>query len=248
LTTLTDFSELEDMAVFIEPSQVSFLEDLMWQRGYLDPKEIARTFQVLRSRDLIWSKMVHEYLLGRRKPMFDVVAWNADGTRAPYLIQSQLLRKLFLNNDLWDGRFQTTGRPIAIGDIQAPIFAVGALDDFVAPWQSVYKLHLRTDTNEVTFVLTSGGHNVGIVNPPGPEARGYQMATSKAGDRYIPPEMWTMFAPKYEGSWWPAWEQWLSKRSTKEVPPPPTGNPEKGLFPLTTAPGTYVVEEWAGET
>jgi polyhydroxyalkanoate synthase len=248
LTTLTDFSELGDMAVFIEPSQVSFLEDLMWQRGYLDPKEIAWTFQALRSRDLIWSKMVHEYLLGKRKPMFDVVAWNADGTRVPYLIQSQLLRKLFLNNDLWDGRFQTTGRPIVIGDIQVPIFAVGALDDFVAPWQSVYKLHLRTETNEVTFVLTSGGHNVGIVNPPGPEARGYQMATSKAGDRYIPPEMWTMFAPKYEGSWWPAWEQWLSKRSTKEVPAPPTGNPEKGLFPLTTAPGTYVVKEWAGET
>jgi polyhydroxyalkanoate synthase len=242
-TTPTDFSELGDMSAFIEPSEVSYLEDLMWQRGYLDPKEIAGTFQVLRSRDLIWSKMVHDYLLGKRKPMFDVVAWNVDGTRIPYLIHSQLLRKLFLNNDLWDGRFQAAGRSIAIGDIHVPIFVVAALDDFVIPWQSVYKLHLQTDANEVAFVLTSGGHNMGIVNPPGPKAHGYQMATSKAGDRYINPEMWTMSAPKYEGSWWPAWEEWLSERSTEEVPPPPMGNPEKGLFPLATAPGIFVVKE-----
>jgi len=246
-TTLTDFSEAGDMAIFLEPSEVSFLEDFMWEQGYLDPKEIAGTFLVLRSRDLIWSKMVHEYLLGQRRPMFDIAAWNVDGTRIPYLIHSQLLRKLFLNNDLWDGRFQAAGRPIAIGDIHVPIFAVGALDDFVTPWQSVYKLHLQTDANELTFVLTTGGHNVGIVNPPGPRARGYRMATSKAGDRYIPPEMWTMFAPKYEGSWWPAWEQWLSDRSTKEVTPPPMGNRKRGLFPLAAAPGTYVLSEQAEE-
>jgi polyhydroxyalkanoate synthase len=121
------------------------------------------------------------------------------------------------------------------------------LDDFVTPWQSVYKLHLQTDANELTFVLTTGGHNVGIVNPPGPRARGYRMATSKAGDRYIPPEMWTMFAPKYEGSWWPAWEQWLSDRSTKEVTPPPMGNRKRGLFPLAAAPGGYVLAEQAEE-
>jgi polyhydroxyalkanoate synthase len=109
-TTLTDFSEAGDMAIFLEPSEVSFLEDFMWEGGYLDPKEIAGAFLVLRSRDLIWSKMVHEYLLGQRRPMFDIAAWNVDGTRIPYLIHSQLLRKLFLNNDLWDGRFQAAGR------------------------------------------------------------------------------------------------------------------------------------------
>jgi polyhydroxyalkanoate synthase len=153
------------------------------------------------------------------------------------------LRRLFLNNDLWDGRYRVGDRPIAIGDIHVPIFVVAATGDHVAPWQSVYKLHLQTDAEELTFVLTSGGHNVGIVNPPGPKARDYRMATSKAGDRYVDPDTWLATVPSRQGSWWPAWEEWLTQRSTEKTTPPPMGNPKNGYFPLADAPGTYVLQE-----
>jgi len=243
LTTLTDFSDPGELAVFIDPSEVSYLEDLMWEQGYLDPQQAAGSFQLLRSHDLIWSKMVREYLLGKRQPMFDLMAWNVDGTRMPYRQHSQLLRRLFLNNDLWDGRYRVGDRPIAIGDIHLPTFVVAATVDHVAPWRTVYKLHLQTDAEELTFVLTSGGHNVGIVNPPGPKARDYRIATSKAEDRYVDPDTWLETVPSQAGSWWPAWEAWLCRRSSDKISSPPPGNPDKGYAALADAPGTYVLQE-----
>jgi polyhydroxyalkanoate synthase len=244
LTTLTDFNDPGELAVFIDPSEVSYLEDMMWEQGYLDPRQAAGSFQLLRSHDLIWSKMVREYLLGKRQPMFDLMAWNADGTRMPYRQHSQLLRRLFLNNDLWDGRYRVGDRPIAISDIHIPIFAVAATGDHVAPWRSVHRLHLQTDSEEFTFVLTSGGHNVGIVNPPGPKARGHRIATSKAGDRYVDPDTWLATVPEREGTWWVAWEEWLSQRSSEKTAPPTMGNPHhNGYVALCDAPGTYVLQE-----
>lgn len=243
LTTLTDFSDPGDLAVFIDPSEVSYLEDLMWEQGYLDPRQAAGSFQLLRSHDLIWSKMVREYLLGKRQPMFDLMAWNIDGTRMPYRQHSQLLRRLFLNNDLWEGRYRVGDRPIAISDIHLPIFVVAATTDHVAPWRSVYKLRLQTDAEELTFVLTSGGHNVGIVNPPGPPGRGYRIATSVANDRYVDPDTWFETVPSQEGAWWPAWETWLCRKSSDRIPPPTIGNPDHGCGVLADAPGTYVLQE-----
>jgi len=243
LTTLTDFSDPGEFAVFIDPGEVSYLEDLMWEQGYLDPRQAAGSFQLLRSHDLIWSKMVREYLLGRRQPMFDLMAWNIDGTRMPYRQYSQLLRRLFLNNDLWEGRYRVGDRPIAISDIHVPIFVVAATADHVAPWRSVYKLHLQADAEEITFVLANGDHNVGIVNPPSPKARGYHIATSKANDRYVDPDTWRGTVPSQEGSWWPAWEAWLRRRSSDRMPPSTMGNSDNRYGVLADAPGTYVLQE-----
>jgi len=229
LTTLTDFSDPGELAVFIDPSEVSYLEDLMWEQGYLDPRQTAGNFQLLRSHDLIWSRMVREYLLGKRQPMFDLMAWNVDGTRMPYRQHSQLLRRLFLNNDLWEGRYRIGDRPIAISDIHLPIFVVAATADHVAPWRLVYKLHLQTDAEELTFVLTSGGHN--------------RIATSEANDRYVDPDTWLETVPGQEGSWWPAWEAWLRRKSSDRIPPPTMGNSDHGFEVLADAPGTYVLQE-----
>ena len=243
LTTLTDFSDPGELGVFIDPSEVSYLEDLMWEQGYLDPKQAAGSFQLLRSHDLIWSKMVREYLLGKRQPMFDLMAWNSDGTRMPYRQHSQLLRRLFLNNDLWDGRYRVRERPITIGDIHTPIFAVAATTDHVAPWRSVYKLHLQNDAEEFSFVLTNGGHNIGIVNPPGPKARGYRISTNMAGDIYVDPDTWIATVPEQQGSWWPAWQEWLARHSSEKTLPPSMGSPENGYNVLADAPGTYVLQQ-----
>ena len=197
---------------------------------------MAGAFQLLRSNDLIWSRLVRDYLLGERQPMTDLMAWNADATRMPYRMHSEYLRKLFLNNDLAEGRYEVGGRPVTLTDIRVPIFAVGTVKDHVAPWRSVYKIHLLTDT-DVTFVLTTGGHNAGIVSEPGHPRRSYQIATRKEGERYIDPDTWQAVTPRQEGSWWPAWQSWLEAHSSGPVAPPPLGRPEQGYPPLGDAPG-----------
>jgi len=237
----TDFTEAGELMLFIDESQITYLEDMMWAQGYLDTRQMAGAFQLLRSNDLIWSRMVREYLLGQREPMNDLMAWNADATRMPARMHAEYLRSLFLNNDLFEGRYEVCGRPIALSDIRAPIFAVATLKDHVAPWRSVYKLMLLTDT-EVTFLLTSGGHNAGIVSEPGHAGRSYQVTTRQESDSYVDPERWQAATPVQEGSWWPAWVAWLAERSCGTMPPPRLGAPERGYLVLGDAPGTYVVQ------
>ena len=242
LAAETDFTEAGELMLFIDESQVTYLEDMMWERGYLDTRQMAGAFQLLRSNDLIWSRMVHDYLLGQRAPMIDLMAWNADATRMPYRMHSEYLRRLFLNNDLAEGRYVADGRSIAITDIRVPMFAVGTVRDHVAPWHSVYKINLLTDT-DVTFLLTTGGHNAGIVSPPGHPHRSYQIATKREGDPYKSPEAWQASAPHHEGSWWPAWTAWVDRHAEGgKVKPPKTGNAAKGYRVLCDAPGTYVME------
>jgi polyhydroxyalkanoate synthase len=160
----TDFSEPGELALFIDDSQVAHLEDIMWDRGYLDSSQMAGAFQWLNSNDLIWSRLLREYLLGERSPMSDLMAWNADGTRLPYRMHTEYLRRLFLNNDLASGRYPVDGKPVALTAIQCPIYAIGTVRDHVAPWRSVHKLHLLTNV-DTTFVLTSGGHKASSTRP-----------------------------------------------------------------------------------
>ena len=242
LAAQTDFSEAGELMLFINESQVAFLEDVMWSQGFLDSRQMAGTFQLLRSNDLVWSRMVKTYLMGERETMTDLNAWNADATRMPYRQHSEYLRRLFLNNDLAEGRFPAGGRAVALSDLRMPIFAVGTETDHVAPWRSVYKFHLLTDA-EVTFLLTSGGHNVGIVSEPGHPRRHYRVATREAGARYVDPDRWLERASEKEGSWWPEWVAWLDARSGSAVPPPSMGAPGEGYAPLADAPGSYVLQE-----
>jgi len=242
-TTMTDFTEVGEINVFMDASEVTLLEDMMWEKGYLGHKQVSGGFQLLKSADLIWSKMVREYYLGHREPMFDLMAWNADGTRMPYRQHSEVLRRLYVDNELFEGKYMVDGRAILISNIHAPIFSVAAAADHVAPWRSVYKLHLQSDATELTFVLTSGGHNVGIVNEPGRPRRSYQLSVCKIGERCLDAATWKEQTPTYEGSWWPTWQQWLEKHSSGTGPAPAMGAPDKGYAPLCDAPGTYVLQQ-----
>ncbi|MEQ1695371.1 MAG: alpha/beta fold hydrolase [Hyphomicrobiaceae bacterium] len=238
----TDFHEAGELMLFINESQLSFLDDMMWAKGFLDTKQMSGAFQLLRSNDLVWSHMLHEYMMGERAPLSDLMAWNADATRMPYKMHSEYLRRLFLDNDLAEGRFLAGGKPVALSDIRVPIFAVGTTHDHVAPWRSVYKIHLLTDT-QVTFLLTTGGHNAGIVSDLEHKGRSYQVATKPLGENYSDPDGWAATAPRTQGSWWPQWSSWLASRSGKKVPPPSMGAPAKGLPALCDAPGTYVLQK-----
>ncbi len=240
LAAQIDFEDAGELMLFINEKQLAFLEDLMWEQGFLDSKQMAGAFQLLRSNDLIWSRMVQEYLLGKRTPMNDLMAWNADGTRMPYRMHSEYLSRLFLHNDLAEGRYSVEGRRLALTDIRKPLFVVGTQTDHVAPWHSVYKFNLLTDS-EVTFLLTSGGHNAGIVSEPGHRHRSYQVASRLHGEPYIDPDLWAEQTPAKEGSWWLEWADWLDRHSGAKVEPPPLGRPEAGYPPLQDAPGSYVL-------
>jgi polyhydroxyalkanoate synthase len=158
----------------------------------------------------------------------------------PYRMHAQYLRALFLENRLTAGRYAVEGRVIALKDITAPMFAVGTETDHIAPWRSVYKVHLFTD-NEFTFVLTNGGHNAGVVSEPGHRGRHYHTAMRRPGERYVDADTWRAGARRVEGSWWGEWSAWLEARSSAgRVAPPAAGAPALGLVPLCAAPGTYV--------
>jgi polyhydroxyalkanoate synthase len=234
LAAQVDFTEPGELSLFIDESEISFLEAAMWSQGYLDTRQMAGAFQLLRSNDLIWSRRLRHYLLDLPERETDLMSWNADATRMPYRMHSDYLRHLFLNNDLASARYLVDGKPVALTDIAAPIFAVGTRTDHVAPWRSVYKIGLLTDT-EVSFLLTSGGHNAGVVAPPGGAGRAYQLATQADNAPYIDPERWQREAPVTEGSWWPAWEAWLAERAGPllDAPRLPPG--------LEPAPGRYVL-------
>jgi len=238
LAAQTDFTEAGELTLFISESQVAFLEDMMWERGVLDTTQMAGAFQLLRSNDLIWSRLTNDYLMGERAAPSALMAWNADATRLPYRMHSEYLRKLFLDNDLAEGRYLVDGRPVSMSDIRTPMFVVGTLRDHVAPWKSVYKIHYQVDA-DVTFLLTSGGHNAGIIAPPGEQGHSYRIRTEAAHASYTGPDEWLKMVPSVEGSWWPEWTKWLGERSGEPTDPPRIGTTPNGDN-LVDAPGDYV--------
>ena len=240
LAAQTDFTEAGELMLFIDESQLAFLEDMMWEQGFLDSRQMAGAFQMLRSNDLVWSRLVHEYLLGEREKMTDLMAWNADATRMPYRMHSEYLRKLFLDNDLAEGRFFAAGKPVALTDIQVPVFVVGTERDHVAPWRSTYKINLQVE-GEVTYLLTTGGHNVGIVSEPSHPGRSFRVHTRKPNGHYLDPERFLAEARRADGSWWPQWLAWLGERSGAATGLPAMGFPDQA--PLGDAPGTYVFQQ-----
>jgi polyhydroxyalkanoate synthase len=200
---------------------------------------MAGAFQLLRSNDLVWSRLTRDYLMGERTQLNDLMAWNADATRLPCRMHSEYLRKLFLDNDLAEGRYQVEGRPVALSDIHAPMFVVGTVRDHVAPWKSTYKIHYQVDA-EVTYLLASGGHNAGIVAPPGEPGHSCQVKTRAKDGLYVGPDEWLKAARKIEGSWWPEWARWLAAQSGEPCDPPRIGAGRTDGQTLPDAPGDYV--------
>jgi len=245
LAAQVDFEEPGELGLFIDESQIAFLEDIMAERGYLDGRQMAGAFQLINSKDLVWSKLVHEYLMGARTPMTALRAWNADATRLPARMHSEYLRQLYLRNDLAEGRYKVDGRPVDLADITVPMFVVATERDHVSPWASVYRIQ-RLARSEITFVLTSGGHNVGIVNPPtGPAAHpqaSYRMHRDAPRNASADPQEWLAGAGKFEGSWWPSWQHWLAEHSSGTIAARPVAAPRFDGPPVA-APGTYVLQD-----
>jgi polyhydroxyalkanoate synthase subunit PhaC len=242
LAAQTDFNQPGELGLFIDESQIAFLEAVMAERGYLDGRQMAGAFQLINSKDLVWSKLVHEYLMGAQSPMTAMKAWNADATRLPARMHSEYLRRLYMHNDLAEGRYMVKGEPVRLGHIKVPLFVVATERDHVSPWRSVYRIHELAHA-PTTFVLSSGGHNVGIVNPPaGPLAHpvaSFHRGSFPQGRAPADPQVWLEAAELVPGSWWPSWSSWLGAHSSGKLK---VAQLKSGESPRESdrAPGRYV--------
>jgi polyhydroxyalkanoate synthase len=241
LAAQTDFSEPGELSLYISPAQIEMLEALMHKEGVLDSKQMGGAFAMLRAHDLLWQPAVKTYLKGERDDMIDLMAWNADGTRMPWKMHTEYLVGLYLNNDLAQGRFKVEGEAVNLKDIKVPMFVVGTETDHVAPWKSAYKTGALTSSQEFTFLLTSGGHNAGIISGPVHPKRRHRVRAARAGEPALAADEWFETTAPLPGSWWPTWADWLKAHSSKErVAPPAMGAPDAGYAPIGEAPGEYV--------
>jgi polyhydroxyalkanoate synthase subunit PhaC len=237
LAAQTDFSEPGELGLFIDESQVGYLDEITRGQGYLGGGHMAGSFQFLHSRDLVWTRRMREYLMGEREQRTDLVAWNADTTRLPARMHHEYLSALYLHNALATSSYRVQGRAVSLADIRLPVFLVGTERDHISPWRSVYKLHHLCDA-EITFVLAAGGHNAGIVSEPGHANRYYRKACRAEHSPWVAHEAWQQQAPRHEGSWWTAWHQWLAAYSGKPV----VAKAIAAKAALGDAPGEYVMQ------
>ena len=232
--SLIDFSIPGDLGVFIDEQQLESLEQTMNERGYHDGKEMAATFNLLRSNDLIWSFYVRNYLLGKDPFPFDLLYWNADSTRLPARMHSTYLRTMYLKNEFREpGGLSVAGTPIDVSTIRVPAYFISTEEDHIAPWEGTY-LGAQLLSGPVKFVLGKSGHIAGIINPPDAQKYGYY--TGPDVDR--PAAEWHDNAELHPGSWWPDWQAWLEQFAGGKIPARTPG--ANGRTVIEEAPGSYI--------
>lgn len=236
MVSLQDFSRVGDTAVFLDEPGLNLIEQQMMQRGYLDSREMANMFNLLRANDLIWSNVVNNYLMGEKPAAFDLLYWNSDGTRMARAAHTWYLRNTYAENNLIvPGKIRLKDEAIDLGRIGLDVYAVGAEKDHIVPWDAAWQI-TRLMGGKVRYVLASSGHIAGIINPPGGKGS-FWTNDQKAAS----PEEWRRGATKHDGSWWTDWTAWLAGHSGPMREPPPMGS--TAYPPLEDAPGRYVLEK-----
>ncbi|HEX9702971.1 MAG TPA: class I poly(R)-hydroxyalkanoic acid synthase [Rhodospirillales bacterium] len=238
-TTMIDFEDAGELAVFIDETQLESLEKKMNERGYLDGSEMASTFNMMRGNDLIWSFVVNNYLLGQEPFPFDLLYWNADATRMPAAMHSFYLRAMYLENKLVEpGGITLAGVPLDLGRIRTPSYVISTREDHIAPWKSTYAA-VNQYKGPVRFVLSASGHIAGVVNPPASKKYNYWTNDKPGAKNPKSPDQWLAAADSHPGSWWPDWQKWAKPYAGKQTAP--ARKPGAGkLKALCDAPGEYV--------
>jgi poly[(R)-3-hydroxyalkanoate] polymerase subunit PhaC len=228
-----DFELAGDLRVFVDESQLKGVETRMAERGYLEGKQMAQAFNMLRSNDLIWSYVVNNYLKGRDPLPFDLLYWNADSTRMPATTHAYYLRECYLNNSLTKGKVVLDGVRIDLKKVKIPIYNLGTREDHIAPLASVFRIGGAIG-GDCRLVVAGSGHIAGVINPPA--ARKYEYWTNDKGAPTL--DAWLAGATEHQGSWWPDWLAWISQRSGDKVKARIPG--DGALPPIEDAPGSYV--------
>jgi len=234
LASLTDFEDPGELGVFIDEEQLAAMDESMARRGYLEGREMATTFNMLRANDLIWSFVINNYLMGKEPFPFDLLYWNSDSTRMPYAMHSFYLRRFYQENQLIEpGGISLRGVPIDLRKIRLPVYMISTREDHIAPWASTYAA-TQIYRGKTNFVLAGSGHIAGIVNPPSADKYGYWTNPELPPD----PKDWLEGAEQHAGSWWPHWSDWMAAHSGKKVAARHPGDGD--LVPIEDAPGSYV--------
>ncbi|MCX7644097.1 MAG: class I poly(R)-hydroxyalkanoic acid synthase [Rhodobacteraceae bacterium] len=236
-TTMTDFSDQGEMAVFLTDDFVDGIEREVAEKGILESFFMSRTFSFLRSNDLIYGPAIRSYMMGEPPPAFDLLFWNGDSTNLPARMCVEYLRGLCQDNRFAKGTFEILGETLSIRDVRVPLCAVACETDHIAAWKASYNGIRQMGSRDRTFILSESGHIAGIVNPPAKRKYGHYVNE----DWPELPEDWQAGAVRHEGSWWPRWGEWLARRSGGRVPARVPG--AGGGAILAPAPGTYVVEK-----
>ena len=232
-TSMIDFHEPGELGVFVDPEGIDALEKRMASRGYLEASEMATTFNMLRSNDLIWSFVVNNYLLGKDPVPFDLLYWNSDSTRMPAKMHSYYLRNMYIHNKLREPKgLKIAGRPIDLSRVTTPCYFISAKDDHIAPWKSTFS-GAKLFGGKVRFVLGGSGHIAGIVNPPAANKYCYWSNDELTHDA----EIWLQNAKKHNGSWWNDWATWVEAQNSGRVPARKIKRNETNKF--EDAPGSY---------
>jgi len=237
MTSLIDFTGAGELEIFIDEEQVASLERKMSERGYLEGSEMANTFNMLRSNDLIWSFVINNYLMGRDPFPFDLLHWNCDSTRMPAKMHSFYLRNMYMQNKLSEpGGVSLAGVPIDLSKVTVPSYFVSAAEDHIAPWKATYAGPgiLRGKSR---FVLSGSGHIAGMINPPVAQKYGF-WTNDKLPQS---PEDWLNGAKQHAGSWWNDWLAWLKPHLGAQVAAREVGKGagRNKLKIVEDAPGSY---------
>lgn len=233
-TTMTDFKDPGELSVFIDEEQIEKLEIHMQKKGYLDGSHMSMVFNLLRDKDLIWSFVINNYLLGRNPVPFDLLYWNSDNTRMPAMMHGMYLREMYLKNKLIEpGGITLAGVPLDLHKIKTPVYMVSAREDHIAPWKSTYAA-TQIYAGPVKFVLAGSGHIAGIINPAESTKYGYCTNAQKPKD----PDAWLAKAKEHEGSWWKDWDKWVRKYAAGDIAARKPGSGK--LKAIEPAPGSYV--------
>jgi polyhydroxyalkanoate synthase subunit PhaC len=229
-----DFTYSGDLKIFADEEQITALEKQMAERGYLDSRKMANTFNMMRSNDLIWPYIINNYFKGKTPPPFDLLYWNADATRMPAANHSFYLRNCYLKNKLARGEMMIAGKKLDLKKVKVPIYNLGTREDHIAPAKSVF-YGSKYFGGPVRFVLSGSGHIAGVINPPGKQKYQFWTGTKPSGADV---DKWRARAKEHAGSWWPDWLGWLKDHDAKEVPARAPGSGK--LKPIEDAPGRYV--------
>jgi len=232
-TSMIDFNEPGELGVFVDPEGVNALEKRMASKGYLEASEMASTFNMLRSNDLIWSFVVNNYLLGKDPVPFDLLFWNSDATRMPAKMHSYYLRNMYIHNKLREPKGLTiAGRSIDLSTVTTPCYFISAKDDHIAPWKSTFA-GAKLFGGKVRFVLGGSGHIAGIVNPPVANKYCFWANDELTHDA----ESWLQNADRFDGSWWSDWSVWITSQGSRTVNARKIRNNRTN--PFEDAPGSY---------
>lgn len=233
LTTQVDFSKAGDLLLFTNDAQLTALEEMMAERGYLDGSRMANVFNMMRPKDLIWPYIVNNYMLGKKPFPFDLLYWNQDSTRMAAANHNFYLREFYNENKLTRGDMTIAGTKLNLGKVKLPVYELATKEDHIAPAKSVF-IGAKNFSGPVEFVLAGSGHIAGVVNPPDKVKYQYWTASKAAADTL---EEWMAMAKEHPGSWWPHWAQWLARHSGNWTLP---RQPGEKIGVIEPAPGSYV--------